>query len=164
MSSLPTTGHEHHHRIREHVDRWPALADMLETRPIAGDFAPRFREEHAFITGTLQPHIAVVEKTVYPELERLLQNRHSMAPMRREHEELARLVESMGQYSAHVESGRLSMTDALGLRRVLYRMYALVKVHIVEEQEYLRVLQGNLSAEEQEALARGLEHVSNQSV
>ena len=30
MSPLPQTGHEHHERIREHVDRLPALADMLE--------------------------------------------------------------------------------------------------------------------------------------
>ena len=38
-----------------------------------------------FLTGTLVPHVDAAERTLYPELERMLQNRHSMAPMRREH-------------------------------------------------------------------------------
>jgi hypothetical protein len=34
MSPLPDTGHEHHERIREHVDRLPGLADMLEQQQV----------------------------------------------------------------------------------------------------------------------------------
>jgi hypothetical protein len=157
--SLPHTGHEHHERIREHVDRLPALADMLEQRPTPPEFAGRFVAEYDFITGTLWPHVEVVEASVYPELERLMQNRHSMAPMRREHRELSDLIEAMGGYLDRVESGSLSPTDALGLRRHLIAFYALVKTHVAEEGEYLRVLQGNLSPEEQDAVVRGMAHV-----
>ena len=156
--SLPQTGHEHHERIREHVDRLPALADMLELRPPPPEFAPRFIREYDFITGTLWPHVEVVEASVYPELERLMQNRHSMAPMRREHEELGRLIESMGSYVDRVEAGPLNPTDALGLRRLIIQFYALVKTHVAEETEYLRVLQGNLSDEEQDAIVAGMAH------
>jgi iron-sulfur cluster repair protein YtfE (RIC family) len=156
--SLPQTGHEHHERIREHVDRLPALADMLELRPPPPEFGPRFAREYDFITGTLWPHVEVVEVSVYPELERLMQNRHSMAPMRREHEELGRLIESMGSYVDRVEAGPLNPTDALGLRRLIIQFYALVKTHVAEETEYLRVLQGNLSDEEQDAIVAGMAH------
>jgi len=160
--SLPHTGHEHHERIREHVDRLPALADMLEERPLPSDFAARFAKEYDFITGTLWPHVEVVETNVYPELERLMQNRHSMAPMRREHEELGKLIESMGAYTDRVASGSLSPIDALGLRRLIIQFFALVKTHVGEEQEYLRVLQGNLSAEEQEVIVGRMEHIASQ--
>jgi len=158
--SLPDTGHEHHERIREHVDRLPQLADMLELRPTPPEFAARFAAEYDFITGTLWPHVEVVESNVYPELERLMQNRHSMAPMRREHAELGVLIETMGSYLERVQAGPLNPTDALGLRRAIIAFYALVKTHVAEEEEYLRVLQGNLSAEEQDAIVRGLAHAA----
>jgi iron-sulfur cluster repair protein YtfE (RIC family) len=160
MSPLPQTGHEHHERIREHVDRLPALADMLEDRPVPEQFAASFAAEYDFMTGTLWPHVQVVEANVYPELERLQQNRHSMAHLRREHVELGGLIESMGNYLDRVEAGALNPTDALGLRRLIIRFYALVKTHVGEEQEYLRVLQGNLSEGEQAAVERGLAHAS----
>jgi hemerythrin-like domain-containing protein len=159
MSSLPHAGHEHHERIREHVDRLPALIDMLEERPVSAEFAARFKTEYEFITGTLWPHVEVVETNLYPQLERLMQNRHSMAPMRREHQELGTLIESIGHYQERVAAGHLNPTDALALRRLLIQFYALVKMHIAEEAEYLRVLQGNLSEEEQEAIVSGLAHV-----
>ncbi len=160
MSSLPRAGHEHHERIRAHLDRLPALFDLLEERPVPADFGPRFATEYDFITGTLWPHVEVVEANLYPQLERLMQNRHSMAPMRREHQELHGLIESMGRYQDRVAAGHLKPTDALALRRLLIQFYALVKMHTAEEAEYLRVLQGNLSVEEQEAIVAGLAHVA----
>ncbi len=160
--TLPHTGHEHHERIREHVDRLPALADMLELRPPPPEFATQFGKEYAFITGTLWPHVKVVEENVYPELERLMQNRHSMSPMKREHAQLGELIDKMGEYMERVEKGPLNPTDALGLRRLIISFYALVKTHVAEEEEYLRVLQGNLSSEEQEAIVRGLAHAASE--
>jgi hemerythrin-like domain-containing protein len=161
MSPLPETGHEHHERIREHIDRLPELADMLEQRPVPDEFGPRFAAECDFMTGTLLPHIDVVEQNVYPELERLQQNKHSMAPLRREHAEMREIVAQMKTYKGRVEAGDLKPTLALEMRRMCIRFYALVKTHIGEEEEYLRVLQGNLSEGEQVAVEAGLEHASN---
>jgi hypothetical protein len=156
--SLPQAGHEHHERIRARIDRLPELIDMLELRPVPAEAGPAFLAAFDFITGTLWPHVQVVEESVYPELERLMQNRHSMAPLRREHEELRELIESMGIYVERVEAGPLTAADSMGLRRLVIRLYALVKTHIAEEALYLRVLEGNLSAEEQEAIVSGMAH------
>ena len=41
---------------------------------------------------------------------------------------------------------------------MLYRVYAVLKVHLAEEEEYLRVLDHNLSNEEQAELVDSLEH------
>ena len=160
MSTLPQTGHEHHERIREHIDLLPGLADMLEQRPVPEEFGPAFAAECDFMTGTLLPHIKTVEENVYPELERLQQNRHAMAHLRREHEEIFEIIDQMKEYKGQVEAGTLKPTQALEMRRLCIRFYALVKTHVGEEEEYLRVLQGNLSEGEQATVEKGLEHTS----
>lgn len=162
VTSVTTAGHEHHERIITMLDGLPALADMLDERPRPARFEERFNSAHTFITGTLVPHVEVVEATIYPELDRLMQNRHSMAQMRREHDEINGLIERMGTFREAIKADALGQAGSIGLRRVLYRLYAMLKVHIAEEEEYLRVLEHNLSKEEQAELARGLEHATGE--
>ena len=162
MLPLPQTGHEHHERIRQHIDRLPELADMLEQRPVPAEFQQRFTSEYDFMTGTLWPHVEVVERNVYPELERLQQNRHSMAHLRREHEQLGNLIESIGGFMDRVASGHLQSADAMSLRRLILQIYALVKTHVGEEEEYLRVLQANLSLDEQDLVAGAMAHAGTE--
>ncbi len=162
MLPLPQTGHEHHERIRLHIDRLPELADMLEQRPVPAEFQPRFTSEYDFMTGTLWPHVEVVERSVYPELERLQQNRHSMAHLRREHEQLSNLIEAIGGFMDRVGTGHLQSADAMSLRRLILQFYALVKTHLGEEEEYLRVLQANLSLDEQDLVAGGMAHAGSE--
>ena len=102
--------------------------------------------------------MAAIETTLYGELQRLMENRHSMAPMRREHDQLRLLIQSLCEYRAQVTAGNLTPAEGIGLRRVLYRLYALLKVHLAEEEQYLRVLDHNLSADEKDVLARGIDH------
>lgn len=156
--TVTTTGHEHHVRIIAMLDGLPTLADMLDERPRPARFEERFDSVIAFITGTLLPHMEVVENTLYPELDKLMQNRHSMTQMRREHTEIRGLIERLGTFGAAIHADALGPAGSIGLRRVLYRLYAMLKVHLAEEEEYLRVLEHNLSAEEQAELGRGLEH------
>jgi len=155
---VTTTGHEHHERIVTMLDGLPALADMLDERPRPPRFDERFTSVYGFITGTLVPHMAVVEETLYPELDRLMQRRHSMAQMRLEHGEIRGLIERLGTFSEAIRADALGPAGSIGLRRVLYRLYAMLKVHIAEEEEYLRVLELSLTDEEQTELGRGLEH------
>jgi hypothetical protein len=157
MSSLSHASHEHHDRLMPHVDRLAELAEMLgET--VAPGFDEACEAEHRFIVGQLLPHIEAIETTLYAELERLMVGRHSMAPMRREHDELRRLIDSMDQYHGLVTRGELGPAEAIGLRRALYRLHSMLRVHLAEEELYLRVLDRNLSADEIELLAQGIEH------
>ncbi len=99
------------------------------------------------------------EGTLYPELERLLQNRHSMTPMRREHAEIRRLVGELGRLQEEMDGGRFSTGEAVALRRVIFRLYALLKVHLAEEQLYIGIVEHGVSAEAADALAKAMEHV-----
>jgi iron-sulfur cluster repair protein YtfE (RIC family) len=159
MDPLARTSHEHHDRLIDHVDRLAALAAELD-RGVTPAFMDACEAEHRFILEQLVPHMEAIETTLYGELDRLMEGRHSMAPMRREHAELRRLIESTGQYHEAVTSGRLGPAEAMGLRRALYRLHALLRVHLAEEELYLRVLEGNLGDAEKEELARGIQHAA----
>ena len=157
MQSLAATTHEHHGRIEPHVDRLPELAELIGRVP-AEEFAARFEVECGFIVGQLVPHMEAIESTLYARLEELMGKRHSMTPMRREHDQLRWLFASVCAYRKEAAGGTLDRAGEIGLRRVLYRLYAILKVHLAEEELYLGVLDQNLSEEEKDALARGIDH------
>lgn len=163
IESLTQTAHEHDAAIQPHVDRLPVLAGMIDTASPA-DFAAAFEVECAFITGQLVPHMDAIETTLYDRMERLMDRRHSLQPMREEHEVLRRLLSSLCAYRAMSLAGTLTRDDAIGLRRVLYRLYTNLKVHLAEEELYLRVLDRNLTADEKTALAVGIRHAMAEPV
>jgi hypothetical protein len=72
------------------------------------------------------------------------------------------LFASLCRYSELVAEERMSEGDEIGLRRVLYRLFAMLKVHLAEEELYLGVLDRNLSAEEKDALAQGIDHAGTE--
>jgi len=157
MPSLPETSRRHRMTIEAHVDKLPELAEMIGRVP-PEDYAARFEVECGFLMGQLVPHIEAIEATRYDRLQALMGTRHSMAPMRREHDELRGLFDALCTYRKAAAGDCLDSAAEIGLRRVLYRLYAVLKVHLAEEDLYLGVLERNLSDEEQDALARGMDH------
>jgi hypothetical protein len=156
-ATLPGVAHQHHDAINPHVDRLPQLAAMLGSTDRA-EFSGQFERECRFVTDQLVPHMEAIEGALYERLEAVMEGRHSMAPMRDEHALLRRLISSLCGYRAQVLAGDLTEADEIGLRRVLYRLYAILKVHLAEEEQYLAVLDHALDEQEKERLARGLEH------
>jgi hypothetical protein len=154
--TLPQVAHEHHERLLVHVDKIPAVADSL----LGSDKATiesGVKDMRAFLEGTLVPHVDAAERALYPELERMFQNRHSMAPMRREHDairslstEFGRLVDQAGDH--------LTLGKTLAVRRVLFQLYALLKVHLAEEEAYLRLVDHGVTDDMADAVAAALAH------
>ncbi len=159
MASLRSTSDHHHAQLLPHVDRLLVLAEMVG-QVDCGAIHDLFEEEYAFIVGQLVPHMEAIERTLYDRLEELMGGRHSMAPMRQEHEVVKRLVEELGTYRRHAEGCRWSSVEGLGLRRALYRLHSILKVHLAEEELYLGVLEQNLGDDEKAELARGIDHAT----
>jgi iron-sulfur cluster repair protein YtfE (RIC family) len=153
--TLPQATHEHHEKLLQDVNRIPEVADALLVAPEA---PAGIQELSTFLHGTLLPHVEAAEGAVYPQLERILQNRHSMSPMRKEHEEIRRLVGTFGALAADVRDGRLSLGRKLALRRVMFQLYALLKVHIAEEEAYVRLVDRGAGTEMSEAVAAAMAH------
>jgi iron-sulfur cluster repair protein YtfE (RIC family) len=161
LLSLRATSSDHHARLLPIVERLRVLAEMIgevDCDAIHG----LFEEEYAAVTGQLVPHMEAIESVLYGQLEQLMGRRHSMAPMRDEHAAMRALIEEMGRFRRHVEGCRLTGVEALSLRRALYRLYSILKVHLAEEELYLGVLEQHLTDEQKDTLARGIDHAMRQ--
>jgi hypothetical protein len=154
--TLPQVAHEHHERLLVQVDHIPAVADSLLGSDKAISDAG-VREMRAFLDGTLVPHVDAAERALYPELERMFQNRHSMAPMRREHDAIRTLSKDFGRLVDQA-GDHLTLGKTLAIRRVLFQLYALLKVHLAEEEAYLRLIDHGVTDDMSEAVAAALAH------
>ena len=156
-TALPTKTHEHHERLMSQIDRMPVLGDLIGTsgtdavRTQLGELVP-------FLTGTLVPHVDAAEKTLYPELERLQQNAHSMTPMRREHEQIRHLVGDLAGLRRAFDAGTPGIRDTVALRRSVFGLYALLKVHLAEEELYMHIVERGVSTDAANALAAAMDH------
>ncbi len=160
--TLPQVAHQHHERLLQHVDRMPEIGELILTADAVA-VSHAALETSEFLTGTLIPHVDAAERTLYPELERMLQNRHSMAPMRREHAEVRRLVEDFARLTQQLDPGSIPLGKRLALRRVLFQLYALLKIHLAEEEAYLKVVDHGVSADVADLMAAALDHPGFQS-
>ena len=102
MDPLSRTSHEHHERRSRSTSivfrRARRGASPTGKTP---DGSRGVRGRVRFIVGQLVPHMEAIERRLYGRLEQLMEGRHSMAPMRQEHEELRRLIEELGRYREH---------------------------------------------------------------
>jgi hypothetical protein len=81
-----------------------------------------------------------------------------MTPMRREHETIRALAAELDRRRSALGDQRVSTGDAVALRRALFRLYAILKVHLAEEQLYADIAEHGLSAEGQAGLAAAMQH------
>ena len=157
IATLPTIARENEERLLRQVDRMPAIGDSIGSMPSA-ELRPRVDEISVFLTKVLVPHMEATERALYPELERIMQNRHSMTPMRREHKEIRSLIASLDRSRSTLIDGHFGAGEAVALRRVLFRLYGLLKVHLAEEHLYLDLIEHGISPETDAALAAAMEH------
>ena len=148
---------EHHERLLVHVDRLPQICELMERGPV-DQFRVALGEMCDFMTDLLVPHMEATERAMYPELERMLQNRHSMTPMRREHAEIRTGVTELVRLRGVADSTPLSINDQTALRRTIFRLYGLLKCHLAEELLYAEIVEHGASPEAERALATAMEH------
>jgi len=162
-ASLPHVAHEHREHLLHQIDRMPQTGDMVGTASPA-ELRARLDETHAFLTETLIPHMEAAERALYPELERMFQNVHSMAPLRREHGVVRQSTAELARIREHLGDHQISIGQSIALRRVIFRLYALLKVHLAEEQVYLDILDRRELPEMAEALAAAMAHPGSPEV
>lgn len=156
-------GHRHHAELLPHVDELRHLADGVAQ--IGGlELRDRLGTELVFIDEQLIPHMEMAERHLYPELERLLEDPRAMAPMRREHEAMRGLLAELRALAERLPDGQITLRDELVLRRVLYRLYAMLQVHLGEEERYLAIIDRNLADSEVRGLVEGMQHAGALSI
>jgi iron-sulfur cluster repair protein YtfE (RIC family) len=157
MIASPKISSDHHARLMPHVDELAATAELVGTSSGA-ELRPRLDSVCAFLDELLVPHMEAAERVLYPELERQMQNRHSMTPMRREHEAIRGLVAGLRQRRLEVQAGPVPTGTAVALRRALFQLHAILKIHLAEEQLYADLVEHGLSPEAEAGLAEAMRH------
>jgi iron-sulfur cluster repair protein YtfE (RIC family) len=105
----------------------------------------------------LIPHAQAEEQVLYPAVGRLLRALEATETMSRDHLEVIRLTEELEALRLHLFYAPLSESDEQTLRRVLYGLYAIIKLHLAKEEEiYLPILEARLSAEEVDHLVEAM--------
>ena len=69
------------------------------------------------------------------------------------------LLVSIETFRHRLDDGHLGTGEGLELRRAIFRLYALLKVHLAEEELYVSILDHDVEEERGDQLAVALRHV-----
>jgi heavy metal translocating P-type ATPase len=112
------------------------LADQLGRIPPATARA-HLEEARRFIAGELLPHELEEEQDLFPVIGSYIGGEDAVVAGRREHAEVSHLARVLGGMMDSLEPGGPSDDEVVGLRRVLYSLYAVLSLHRAGEEERL---------------------------
>ena len=114
--------------LREAADRLAAAPDQLALQAIS--------RAHTVLIDRILPHERAEETQLYPALARPLGTGEATATMSRTHAELQRLSDRIGAHLALAKSnGTIGVEQVEDLLACLYGLYALLRLHFVQEEE-----------------------------
>ena len=144
-----------HAKLMPHVDELRIIADYAPEIP-HGSLRARLFREHEFLVHEFLPHMESEQRVLYPIMEPLLE-RHSEVPsVTHAHDRIQALIDALGAASEGPGS-RAPERWVLEARRTLYELYALLKVHLAEEELNAPIVESELSENLVTAVAARLE-------
>jgi hemerythrin-like domain-containing protein len=123
-----------HRILRPGLDGLRTAADALGECPHSEAMAD-VRMVHRFLVEELGPHEAAEGAELYPILDRVLGGAESTVTMSRAHAEIARLVRRLGRLLEDIDREQPDEADVLELRRLLYGLHAILRLHFAQEEE-----------------------------
>ena len=121
-------------------------------------------EAYAFLSTHLLPHAHAEEVALYPVVQKVMGTPYGTATMSRDHVEVERLTRELSALREQLSPTEIGAAKANELKRVLYGLYTLVKVHFDKEEEvYLPLLDANLTAEDARAMFEAMEAAAGEA-
>jgi len=141
-----------HIAIRADLDELRQAADALGFEPPDAAIT-RVRSVHALLVDEVLPHEQAEDETLYPALARILGGTDPLAPMSRAHAEIAHLVRRLGRILDDIDPGDPDPADVSEIRRILYGLHAVLRLHTLQEEEsYLSLAEAELPNDSPERL------------
>lgn len=125
---------EEHRKFVPGLRRLRQLADHLEFLPVA-KARMELEAVRSFLVDEVLPHNVAEDATLYPVVARLIGGHDQTGPMSREHAEIAHLVNLYARTLDDVPGDGPDKEDARELRRTLYGLNAILKMHLAQEEE-----------------------------
>jgi hypothetical protein len=123
-----------HRELAPALARIRPLADRLGTLP-PGDALVELDRTRRFLVDTLIPHEEAEDRDVFPLLARAVGNDDVTAALHRTHTEIFHLVRFTDRLVAELPPEGPGPEDLTDLRRVLYGLDAIVRLHMAQEEE-----------------------------
>ena len=123
-----------HRELAPSIARIRALADQLGSMP-ARDARRELELVRVFLVETLLPHEQREDLEVFPLLASAVGNDDVTAALHRTHSEIFHLVRFTDRLVAEVPEEGPVLEDLTDLRRVLYGLDAILRLHMAQEEE-----------------------------
>lgn len=162
MSDLSEPLREEHEQIFKKIERLRRAAEAVGAAApeILGREIDRIDD---FLLHQLLPHALAEEEVLYPAVGKILGTPRATATMSLDHAEISRLAEQLRKLRAELAADALDAESANDLRRVLYGLYVLTKLHLAKEEEvYLPLLDEHLGEQEAHELLHKMADVAHQ--
>jgi heavy metal translocating P-type ATPase len=129
-----------HDALLSGVDELRSLADRLDHLP-PPDAMTQLYAVHAFLASEILPHETREERSFYPLVAARIGGDDPVATMVREHVEIGRLTRLLGHAIDDVGEAGPGGHDLPELRRLLYGLHTVLRLHFAQEDEaYLSLM------------------------
>jgi hemerythrin-like domain-containing protein len=124
-----------HDELRDTIGELRDAADLLAAAPNQRALQAITRA-YTLLTERILPHERAEETQLYPALAHTLGTGEATATMSRTHAEIQRLADRIGTHLALAQStGAISPDQVDDLLACLYGLYALLRLHFLQEEE-----------------------------
>lgn len=137
----------------EHRELFPEVEGILAAAELIGrgsiDEVKRAVEAaYDFLAFHLLPHAQAEDAALYPTVQKVVGAPEITLTMSRDHVEVGRYIDELAALKNGLSGASLTTSQILELRRILYGLYAMVKLHFAKEEEvYLPLLDQRLDPE-----------------
>ncbi|GAB3043873.1 hypothetical protein GCM10027052_27570 [Parafrigoribacterium mesophilum] len=153
---------DEHAELVPHIAALAAAGDAVNRVDIA-ELRAIVDDSYSFLHDELIPHAHAEEAALYPVVQRVLGAPEVTATMARDHVEVGALTAELASLRQQLQV-RTALDDDLanGLRRVLYGLHHLVKLHFAKEEEvYLPILEARLTESEAQKMFHDMHAASH---
>lgn len=163
MNTLTQPLRDEHKELLPSVDRIRQVAELIGEAPIA-EIRQGVEDVYDFLANHLKPHAEAEDAALYPVVQKVLGSPDATKTMRRDHVEVGRYIEELASLKKNLGVAALTAVQTRSLRRVLYGVYALVKVHFAKEEEvYLPILDQRLTPESAQEMFEAMEDAAHKA-
>jgi len=163
MNTLTQPLRDEHKELFPHVDRIRQVAELIGEAPIA-EIRRGVEEVYDFLANHLKPHAEAEEAALYPVVQKVLGSPDATKTMSRDHVEVGFYIEELASLRNDLTGEALTTTQIKSLRRVLFGVYGLVKVHFAKEEEvYLPILDQRLTPESAREMFGAMEAAAHEA-
>ncbi len=163
MNTLTQPLREEHKELFPSVDRIRQVADLIGEAPVS-EIRQGVDEVYDFLAYHLKPHAEAEDAALYPVVQKVLGSPDATRTMSRDHVEVGRYIEELAALKERLNGEALSLEQTKSLRRVLYGVYGLVKVHFAKEEEvYLPILDQRLTPESAQEMFETMEEAAHKA-